>query len=80
MSNVSLANSGRGIVAGFVATIVLSALMLMKQAMGFMLQGRWRCRVFETMGGTSHFALFVQLTFNGHEQASVSGLFTELTK
>ena len=48
--------------------------------LGYMLQGKWRCRVFETMGGTSHFALFVQLTFNGHEQASVSGLFTELTK
>ena len=36
MNNVSWANFGRGIVAGFVATIVLSALMLMKQAMGVM--------------------------------------------
>lgn len=31
-------NVGRGIVAGFVATIVLSALMLMKQAMGMVPQ------------------------------------------
>ena len=36
MNNVSWPNFGRGIVAGFVATIVLSALMLMKQAMGVM--------------------------------------------
>ena len=36
MSNVSWTNFGRGIVAGLAATIVLSALMLMKQAMGIM--------------------------------------------
>ena len=38
MSNLSWADFGRGIVAGFVATIVLSAFMLMKQAMGVMPQ------------------------------------------
>ena len=34
--NVSLAQVGRGLLAGFVATIVLSILMLMKNAMGLM--------------------------------------------
>lgn len=39
MSNVNRTNIGRGVVAGFAATIVLSALMLMKQEMGLMPQG-----------------------------------------
>ena len=38
MSNVSWTSVGKGIVAGFIATIVLSAFMLMKQAMGVMPQ------------------------------------------
>ena len=38
MGTVGSANFGRGIVAGFVATIGLSALMLMKQATGVMPQ------------------------------------------
>ena len=36
--DVNLANTGKGIVAGFIATMVLSALMLMNQAMGIMPQ------------------------------------------
>ena len=36
MHNLTLSHLGRGIAAGFVATVVLSVLMLMKNAMGLM--------------------------------------------
>ncbi|HUY03425.1 MAG TPA: DUF6789 family protein [Rhodocyclaceae bacterium] len=65
MSNVSWTSVGKGIVAGFIATIVLSAFMLMKQAMGVMPQLNPVAMIAHMMGAQTLIAGWIAHFFIG---------------